>query len=171
MIYFVVALFIILLPLAIAGFSLAPWVPTRNRDLSRIVALAELKSNDVFVELGSGNGRVVNYVAQNSSAQCIGVERAWPLYLISRVLLWHNKNLNAHIILGDLFKYDLHDATVIFVFGMPKPMKERLAQKIKNECKPGTRILSYSFHLRGLPDPVISDKPDPKSLSIYVYTL
>lgn len=165
-----VLMFLILLPLAWAGMSYAPWVPTRKKDLARIAALAALKPHETFYELGCGNGRVVLFMQQKTRAHCIGIERAWPLYVISFLRARLKRAPRPKIILGDMFKQNLKDANVIFTFGMPSPLREKLAPQLISQCAPGTRIISYAFRIKQW-QPTSVDKPDAHSLSIYRYTL
>src|SRR5436190_906790 len=69
------------------GLSLAPWVPTRKRDLERILRLAALKSGETFYELGCGDARVARYVArQRPDVHVVGIEMSPILYAIARLL-------------------------------------------------------------------------------------
>ena len=54
-IVFVLLVFLLTMVLANA----APWVPTRRRDMERILALAKIKPGEVFYDLGCGDGRLL----------------------------------------------------------------------------------------------------------------
>ncbi|MFA6474771.1 MAG: class I SAM-dependent methyltransferase [Patescibacteria group bacterium] len=157
-----------LLPVAFAGLSLAPWVPMWKKDLERVMQLAELKPGETFYDLGCGDGKVVLYAARHYQANAIGVEIAWPLWLvcqIKKLLIWTPK---AKFKLGNLFKTNVSDADVVYVFGMPKTIQQKLQAKLDRELKPGARVISYSFAFHGW-EPYKKDKPTKHDLTIYCY--
>jgi len=49
----------------------------------------------------------------------------------------------AQVILGNLFKQDIADADVIFIFQYEGKINNRIAMKIKAETRSETRIISY----------------------------
>ncbi|MDP3970775.1 MAG: class I SAM-dependent methyltransferase [bacterium] len=155
---------------AIAALSLAPWVPMRSRDLERINKLANFKSGETFYDLGCGDGKVVLYAGERNDITAIGIELALPMYLICKVRKTLSMRKNINFKLGNIFNKDFSDADVVYVFGMPKTIKNKLKDKLVKELKPGSRIISYTFSFPGL-TPVVVDKPTPKDISIYVYEL
>jgi precorrin-6B methylase 2 len=161
-------LVIVLYPIARAAMSLAPWVPTKIHDVGRLLSFLNLTAADTFVELGSGTATVTRAVAARfPTTPCIGVERAWPIHLVARHLA---KNLpNCTLINGDLFNYNLKDATVIYIFGMPGALRGAVTTKILKECKSGTRIISYTFRMHALP--LHHHYKNPDTLSLYEYIL
>ena len=58
----------------VASFRTAPWVPSRKKDLRRLIELAEIKKGEVVYELGSGDGRIVLELARRYEAKIIGYE-------------------------------------------------------------------------------------------------
>ncbi|MDD5341159.1 MAG: hypothetical protein PHC97_01845 [Patescibacteria group bacterium] len=166
MINIVIIIFLVLLiSVAIASSSFAPWIPSRKKDLERIFRLANLKPGELFYDLGSGSGQVVIHAAKYK-AKAIGLEIALPLYLISKI--------RQPFYRGTLFKYknlfseDLSKADVIYFFGTPRTINSKLKQKLEREAKPGARIISYTFIIEGW-QPVLIDKPDKSRLPIYLY--
>lgn len=167
-------LFIILLltffyNIAFSVISFAPWVPTRARDLYRIFKLAALKDGQIFYDLGCGDGKVIFYAAKNFKVKAIGLEISLPMYLlcqIKRIIL--NKR-NIKFKLKNLFKENLSKADVVYFFGLPDTINNKLILKLKKELKPGCKIISYSFKINGW-TPAFVDKPAEKDLPIYVYT-
>lgn len=164
-------IFLFLLPFGIAAQSLAPWVPTKKKDLSRILELANLKESDVFYEIGSGNGRVMLYVRDNSDVgKVVGIECVLTLVLISRLQLFFKKRKNTEVRHENCFECDFGDATHVFVFGMPDKINSKLCKKIKDTCKPGTFVISHVFAFNDLRLVKIS-KPTENDLPIYLYQL
>jgi len=163
-------IFIILLlsTFAFAGYSFAPWVPVRKKDLERISKLANFKPNDTFYELGCGDGRVIFYIAKNFPIKAVGLEIAFPLYLICKLRQFISGQKNINIKYKSLFKENLSQADVIYFFGIPKNIKNKLKQKLELEAKAGARIISYVFPIEGW-QPLAVDKPSSKQVAIYLY--
>lgn len=154
----------------IAASSMAPWVPAWKKDLPRIFALAQLQPGETFYDLGCGNGKVVLCAGQQYQAKATGIELALPMYVVCKVrqLVYRNPNISFRF--GNLFSTDISDADVVYVFGMPDKLANRLRDKLKNELTPGTRVVSYVFPIAEL-EPIHVDKPTEKDVSIYLYQM
>jgi SAM-dependent methyltransferase len=150
--------------------SFAPWVPSRSRDLKRIFKIADLKSGQVFYDLGCGNGKIVFYAAKNYKAKAIGLEISLPFYFICILRQVFTSGLNIKFKLKNLYKENLSSADTIFFFGTPWGINPEFKTKLKTELKPGTKIISYSFSLTDW-TPVAVDKPGEKDLPIYLYII
>ena len=158
----------------ISGFSLifsvlsfAPWVPSRGRDLKRIFKLADLRSGQIFYDLGCGNGRVVIYAANNYQAKAIGLEISLPFYLICKLRQVLGKSNNIEFKFKNLHKENLSSADVVYFFGMPNVLNEKFCLKLKQELRPGAKVISYSFKLFNW-EPKVIDKPGEKDLPVYL---
>jgi SAM-dependent methyltransferase len=164
----IIALILLLLlsTVAIAGASFAPWVPARKADLGRIFKLADLKAGETFYDLGCGNGRVVIYAAKNFQAKAMGLEIAFPLYLICK---WQ-QIFNPKVIFKykNLFTEDLSKADVIYFFGTPKRIAAKLKIKLEKEVRSGARVISYVFPVEGW-TPTQIDRPNNNVVPIYLY--
>src|SRR4051812_24000281 len=57
-----------------AGEKLAPYYPTPETIVERMLQLGELKSGEKMFDLGSGDGRIVIMAAQKYHADATGVE-------------------------------------------------------------------------------------------------
>jgi SAM-dependent methyltransferase len=159
-----------LLSMFYAALSLAPWVPSPRKHLERAFALAKIKPGERFYDLGCGDGRAVVYAAKHFDAIATGIELAFPLYLAAKIRALLARNRRVTILFGDLFKHDLADADVIYVYGMPKVLAKRLREKLEHECKPGVRIVSFVFEIQGW-QPTEVDRPPGKSRKNYAMTL
>ncbi|MBI4992847.1 MAG: hypothetical protein HZC26_01770 [Candidatus Magasanikbacteria bacterium] len=67
-----------------ATVSGAPFVPTRSRNVVKMIELANLTDAEKVIDLGSGEGRIVFAVASHCE-QSVGVEINPFLYWISRL--------------------------------------------------------------------------------------
>jgi len=154
--------------MGIAGTSLIIWLPTRTKGLKRIAELAKLSRNEKFYDLGCGNGKVVFYMAKEIGARTVGIELAWPLFLfclVKQKILGYN---NCRFELKNIFNHDFRDGDVIYVFGIPDKLKNKLKPIFELKPKPGRRIISYAFAIEGW-TPTLIDKPTPDSATIFIY--
>jgi SAM-dependent methyltransferase len=158
--------FLFLLSLAWSGKSFAPWVPTKKKDVKRIMTLAGLAPGEVWIELGCGDGRTT-LAAAKTGARASGIEMAVPMYLIAKLRALQT---TANIYFGNLYNFDLTKADVIYFFGMPDAITRKLKIKLEAELKPGTRVISYAFPIKGW-GPTKTDKPTKNDIDIYLYQL
>lgn len=152
------------------GLSIAPWVPCRKKDLERINRLADLKPGQVFCELGCGDGRVSRYIAKkNPESKVIGIELSIPVFIFTKIISIFNNPSNLKIKFGDAFKEDLSKVDVVYTFALVKSINGKLKNKFEKEMKKGAKVLSYVFSIKDWKGKQIVNKPDKKSLSIYIY--
>lgn len=151
-----------------AAASLAPWVPTRSKDLERIMRLFALQPGQTLYDLGCGDGKVVLYGSKHYALRGIGVELALPLYCICQLRRWLSGITNCSFRFGNLFWQNLSDANGVYIFGMPKQLQQRLVTKLKTELQPGTKVISCAFKITGL-TPAVVDKPTEQDLALYLY--
>lgn len=127
----------------------APWWRTSKKRALAVCKLAKVKKNDIVYELGSGEGNVLIVAAREYGVRCVGIEiepaRAW----LSRLDIWL-RGLSKHIeiVRGNLFEKNISDASVIFVYLVPKTLR-RLKKKFIKELKPGTKIISLRYEIDG----------------------
>jgi SAM-dependent methyltransferase len=169
-----VLLFILLIfvfSIAIAGLSLAPWVPTRKKDLQRICELADFKKGDIFYDLGSGDGRLVIYANQYYDVKSVGIEIALPFYFFTKARRWLNKSRNIKFKFKNIFSENLSAADVIYVFPQSaEKLTGKIIAKFNNELKSGAKIITYAFPIRQWVAQKI-DKPTVNDLPIYLYII
>lgn len=122
----------------------APFLPARKRDVGDALFLAGLGPQDVVVDLGSGDGRLLLAAAQKGAA-VIGYELNPFLVFWSR---WRLRGVKrATIYRKDMFEADLSGVTVVFLFQITHIMP-RLADKLAKEA-PQAKIISVAFDLPG----------------------
>lgn len=124
-----------------------PWVPTPDVLVDKMLEMAEVAADDLVVDLGSGDGRLV-IAAARLGARAIGVELAPNL-----VALAERRAAEAGVadrtgfVAADLFDFDLSPATVVTMFLLPD-INYRLRPALF-DLRPGTRIVSNTWDLRG----------------------
>jgi len=124
------------------------FVPTPQAVVDKMLELAEVKPGDVVYDLGCGNGRIVVTAAKKYGVKAVGfdinpvrVKEAWE-----NVKENHVENL-VTIRQDDIFTLDLSQANVITLYLLPSLNVKLMPQLAK--CKPGTRIVSHDFDMRG----------------------
>jgi SAM-dependent methyltransferase len=128
-----------------------PYVPTPHDVVDAMLTLAGVGPQDMVVDLGCGDGRIVLAAVQKYQAQGVGVD-------IDRGLV-DDANATARglgvaararFIQQDVMDADLSRATVVALYLLPEMMKN-LRFKLLQELKPGTRIVSHDFDLGDWP--------------------
>ena len=124
---------------------LAIFFPSSKKIIEVVLDFADIKKNDVFYDLGSGDGRILIEVAKKN-IKVIGVEQNKFLNWIARRKIERLKLKNVKIIEGDIFNQNLSKATVIVAY-LSISVAHRLQKKIEKEVKKGTRIIlvDHSF--------------------------
>jgi precorrin-6B methylase 2 len=122
-----------------------PFVPTSEKMLDTMLAVAGVKPGDVLVDLGSGDGRIVNTAAKRYGIRAVGIEIIPELVEQSekaaRDLGVSDK---VRFIQWDLFAQDLREATIVTAFLTPG-VNLRLRPKLLRELKPGARVVTHTF--------------------------
>ena len=123
----------------------APWVPTRRRDVDRVVAFAAPKRGANVVDVGCGDGTVLAAFAVHG-CRVRGWELAFLPWIIARCRLrrWRD----ARVTYGDFWHARMTDADAVYAFLMPTTLR-RLAEKLQRELRPGAVVLTYVWPLPG----------------------
>jgi hypothetical protein len=121
------------------------WLPTAQALAEKMLNLAKVTSQDYTIDLGSGDGRIV-IAAAKRGARALGIEYNPDLVALSkRNAAREGVSEKATFIEADIFKSDFTQATVITMFLLPH-LNLQLRPAIL-DLKPGTRIVSNSFHM------------------------
>jgi hypothetical protein len=121
------------------------WVPTPNELVSAMLDLAEVTSDDVLMDLGSGDGRIV-IAAAKRGVHATGIEYNPDMVALSkRNAESAGVSEKATFVNADLFATDLSKATVITMYLLPQ-LNLKLRPTILG-LKPGTRVASHAFNM------------------------
>ena len=127
--------------------SLAPYVPTPQNVVDRMLQLAEVASNDVVYDLGCGDGRIVITAAKKYGAHGVGVdidpERIREAEANAKLAGVENL---VSFKLGDALKADVSPATVVTLY-LLSSSNLRLRPLLTKQLKPGSRIVSHAFSM------------------------
>jgi cyclopropane fatty-acyl-phospholipid synthase-like methyltransferase len=147
-----------------------PYIPSRKKVVERLLEVANLKKGEVIYDLGCGDGRILFEAKKKADIKAIGYEAAPIPYLLAKFKKFLTKS-KVNIYMRNFFKVSLKEADVIFCYLGPDTM-DRIAKKIKDECRKGTRIYSHTFQLPALKLKKNWPKDRYKSLpNIYYYEI
>jgi ubiquinone/menaquinone biosynthesis C-methylase UbiE len=129
--------------------KLAPYVSSPQPLVAKMLELARVKQGDTLFDLGSGDGRILITAARDFGARAVGVELSSVLARRSReqaeALGLGNR---ISVIEGDLLAVDLKNADVVSIYLMTEA-NAQLRPKLERELRPGTRVVSLEFEIRG----------------------
>jgi SAM-dependent methyltransferase len=123
-----------------------PYLPTPDRVVEGMLALANVGPADVVVDLGSGDGRIVIAAARRGARSLgIDIDSGWERIAKRNAEAAHVTE-RATFVTGDAFKADLREATVVTLY-LPPEITTALRPKLEHELRPGTRIVSHDYLL------------------------
>jgi 16S rRNA A1518/A1519 N6-dimethyltransferase RsmA/KsgA/DIM1 with predicted DNA glycosylase/AP lyase activity len=153
------------------GEKLAPYYPTPETIVDRMLQLGELKSGEKMFDLGSGDGRIVIMAAQKYHADATGVELDPDLAQSSSAKLRQLGLKTAHIVQGDILKQDYGSANLITVYLLPES-NIKVRPVLEATIRKGTRVVAHDFEIGGW-NPVktvtIPDDGEGRSHMLYLY--
>ncbi len=145
----------------LAGATLAPaagfaqerfslFVGSPQFTVDRMVKMAQLRDDDVVVDLGSGDGRIV-LTALKANPKV----RGWGVDINPELVAEATANARtqgvadrAQFFHRNVFDADISKATVITMWLFPELMR-LLRPKLLAEARPGTRLVSNGFEMPG----------------------
>lgn len=125
----------------------APYVVTDYEVVDAMLAMARVRPDDVVVDLGSGDGRILIAAARSHGARGFGVD-------IDPIRI-RESNANARAAgvahrvsfrQQDLFRTPIREADVLTLY-LSREINQRLRPRILAEMRPGTRVVSHDFDM------------------------
>jgi len=122
------------------------WLPTSTDLVTLMLRTAKVTPNDIVYDLGAGDGKIAIAAAKDFGAKSFGIEfNPEMAALAQRNADRAGVGERVKIINGDIFKEDFSSATVLTLYLLPE-LNLQLKPQILN-MKPGTRIVSNTFHM------------------------
>jgi len=152
--------------------NLAPYVPMPTTIVERVLEAAVIRPGETVYDLGCGDGRILIAAAEKFKARAVGVEISAKLVkaasesvrklgLQSRVQIIHDDALNV----------DLSPADVVTIYLLTES-NARLRPHFEHDLKPGSRVVSYEFEVRGWkPNRIEKVEAYRRSHYIYIYEM
>jgi ubiquinone/menaquinone biosynthesis C-methylase UbiE len=145
------------------------YVPTPQSVVDRMLELAEVKPGDVVYDLGCGDGRIVVTAAKKFGVKAIGYD------IDPQRVKEARENVRQagveHLVRieeADVFTLDLSGASVVTLYLLPSLNVRLMPQLAK--LKPGSRIVSHNFDMRGAKPLLVEHvqrKPDDSPEGFY----
>jgi hypothetical protein len=127
----------------------APFITTPDEVVERMLAIAGTSAEDFVIDLGSGDGRIVIAAAKKFGARGLGVDIDAKLVRQSR------ENAQAAGVAErarfeerDALKTDLAPATVVTIYLLPF-LIDQLQPRLLDELRPGARVVTHAFAMKG----------------------
>jgi len=156
----------------VRGERLAPYVPSPQPVVERMLEMADLKPYETVYDLGCGDGRILITAARDFHAKAVGVELSEKLVRQAQDQV--NKMGLANritIVEGDLMKADLRPADVVTVYLLTSANDE-LKPAFEKSLRKGARVVSHDFQIRGWKaDRVDTVEATNRTHTIYVYVM
>ncbi|MEH2422590.1 MAG: hypothetical protein V7K48_17230 [Nostoc sp.] len=123
----------------------APYIPSNIRTINKVLKWLELKSDQVVVDLGAGDGRVIVLASLLYGSKSIGVEIDSIRYVLAKflILLLGLKG-KATVIKGNLYNFDLSNVDIVMFSLLPASI-QRLQPKLESQLPSGSKIVSFQF--------------------------
>jgi ubiquinone/menaquinone biosynthesis C-methylase UbiE len=125
--------------------NLAPYVPTPQEVVDRMLALAKVTKDDVVIDLGCGDGRIPITAAKVFGARGIGVD------IDPQRIAEANANARregvTHLVtfkLENALTTDVSSATVVTTY-LLSASNLKLRPVLTRALKPGTRIVAHNY--------------------------
>ncbi|MGD9159648.1 MAG: 50S ribosomal protein L11 methyltransferase [Desulfobacteraceae bacterium] len=124
------------------------YVGTPYDIVSQMLHVAGVKKEDIVVDLGCGDARMLVLAAQKYGSKGIGYEIDPVMVRESRKNAKRNNVSDlVEIIQADIFKVDISDADVLLIYLLPE-MNLRLVPQFET-LKPGSRLVFHNYDLVG----------------------
>ena len=144
----------------------APWLPTSKSKVRKMLEFAKVGDGDIVYDLGSGDGRIIIMAAKEFGAKSVGIEadpirERWSRLMIRR----HKLRDRVKVLRGNFFNFNIGDASVVTLY-LGVGVNNKLREKLSEELKPGSRIVSHHFILKDW-EPVETDE----AADLYLYEI
>ncbi len=155
---------LLILSVSFVTFFGAPYVPTLKKQVVDIMKIHPLNKNDVFVDIGSGDG-VVLRAAALKCGQVVGYELGPWQWAISKIISRKQKNITIHF--GNFWNNDLPaDTTVVYTFLNGRYMK-KLERKLQNHVNKNGKSISFITYGFKINDRKIQKTEGPMFLYVF----
>lgn len=141
----ILVLLVVILLMLRAGASFAPWIPSSSAMAEQALRYIAPQPGSTFVDLGCGDGRIVFLAHRTFGLVACGYEFSLLPYCIAKLrqLLYLHKPVSIEF--ENFFNVDLSAFNIIYGYGLPKTINQKLLPKLQREVRSGTYVISYNF--------------------------
>ena len=129
--------------------DLAPWVPTPQPVVDRMLELAELAGKDVLYDIGCGDGRIVITAARRYGTRGVGID------IDPAMIEQSEKNAAAagverqvRFLAMDATKADISEATVVTLYLLPES-NALMRPLLEAQLRPKSRVVCHNYTIPG----------------------
>jgi SAM-dependent methyltransferase len=124
-----------------------PFVPTPQPVVEKMLDLAKVGKGDIVYDLGCGDGRIVITAAKERGATGVGIDLN-PQRIAEAKANAKKEGVEDKVkfMVGDLFKANFADATVVTLYLLPD-VNRALRPQLWKQLKVGTRVVSHDFDM------------------------
>jgi len=153
--------------------KLAPYYPTPETIVEKMLQLGGLKAGEKMYDLGSGDGRIVIVAAQKFHADAVGVELDRDLchQSMARILKLHLEK-TAHIVNGDLLQQNYSSADLVTVYLLLDSINKKVQPLLDKQLRKGARVVAHDFEFQNwTPEQVLNipDDGEGRSHTLFLY--
>jgi SAM-dependent methyltransferase len=122
-----------------------PYLPSTEIAVDEMLRLAGTGPDDLVVDLGSGDGRVVIAAARDYGARGLGIEID-PKLVAESESNARRAGVAERVAFrqGDVLAADYREATIVTLYLLPG-LVDRLKPRLLAELRPGTRIVAHDY--------------------------
>ena len=147
----------------------ALYVSTSRKRIAAILDALPVQPEQMVIDLGCGDGRVLRRFRNRYGARSIGYEMNPVAYIKARILCLGIGGISVRM--KNFWKADLTAADVVFCYLFPDVMDE-LSEKLCRELKPGATVVSCNFELPGWrPERILRPGNSLHNDPIYIYKI
>jgi SAM-dependent methyltransferase len=149
--------------------DLAPYVATPMPVVRRMLTLAGVTSEDLLVDLGCGDGRIVVEAAKRHGARGVGVDLDPQRIAESRQLAEKEGVLDrVEFRVEDATATELEGATVVTLYLLPES-NALMRPILERRLAPGTRVVSHNYEVPGWTELLQENMRDASGTLHYLY--
>lgn len=143
------------------------YVATNQKEIDIFLKAANLKKGQYFLELGSGDGRVLRTAAIQYGVFGKGIDINPSLNWIANFLSKRSGLKNIEFRTENVKKTDFRKADVIYVFLMPKLIRT-FQDRLLKESKKNVLVITHGFNMHSM-DKYLVKTIERKPFSTYFY--
>ncbi|MBE3125951.1 MAG: methyltransferase domain-containing protein [Acidobacteria bacterium] len=129
--------------------DLAPWVPTPQPIVDRMLELASLSGKDVLYDIGCGDGRIVITAARRYGVRGVGID-------IDKAMIDESERdaesagveRQVKFICMDATKADISEATVVSLYLLPES-NALMRPLLEAQLRPKSRVVCHNYTIPG----------------------
>lgn len=129
--------------------DLAPWVPTPQPVVDRMLEVASVSGRDVLFDIGCGDGRIVITAARRYGARGVGIDiDKAKIEESERNAIAAGVERQVKFIDMDATKADISEATVVCLYLLPES-NALMRPILESQLRPKSRVVCHNYEIPG----------------------